>query len=87
MSLSETDLGMKNDRIYENIGRFIIHKHDGNEEECKKVIKRLWGIIKTDELILPDLIIKKNLNDRVTVPQKVVEYINAQNLKHNPKDN
>ena len=82
MSLAEADLGLKNDRIYENIGRFIILNNEGNEEECKKVIKRLWGIVKTDELVLPDLIIKKNLNDRVTVPQKVVEFIKVQNEKY-----
>ncbi len=81
MSLAGTDLGFKNDRIYENLGRYIILNHEGNTEECKKVIKRLWGIIKTDELILPDLIIKKNLNDRVTVPQKVVEFIKVQNAE------
>ncbi len=81
MSLAETDLGLKNDRIYENIGRFIILNHEGNREECKKVIKRLWGIVKTDELILPDLIIKKNLNDRVTVPAKVIEFIKMQNAE------
>ncbi len=75
MSLAETDLGLKNDRIYENIGRYIVLEHEGNKEECQKVIKRLWGIIKTDELILPDLILKKNLNDRVKVPQKVINFI------------
>ncbi len=75
MSLAETDLGLKNDRIYENIGRYIILQHEGNEEECEKVLKRLWGIVKTDELILPDLILKKNLKDRVTVPQKVIDFI------------
>ena len=80
MSLAEGDLGLKNERIYENIGRYIILQHEGNEEECKKVVKRLWGIIKTDELILPDLIIKKNLSDRVTVPQKVVEFIKENSL-------
>lgn len=76
MSLAETDLGLKNDRIYENIGRYIVLNHEGNEDECKVVVKRLWGIIKTDELILPDLILKKNLNDRVKVPQKVIDFIN-----------
>lgn len=81
MSLAEADLGFKNDRIYENLGRYIILHHEGNEDECKKVIKRLWGIIKTDELILPDLIIKKNLNDRVKVPQKVVEFIKTEQTK------
>ncbi len=87
MSLSEADLGRKNDRIYENIGRYIILNKEGNTEECKKVIKRLWGIVKTDELILPDLIIKKNLNDRVTVPQKVVEFIKAKNTELNATSN
>lgn len=75
MSLAETDLGLKNDRIYENIGRYIILNHEGNDVECKKVIKRLWGIVRTDELVLPDLIIKKSLDDRVKVPNKVVEFI------------
>ena len=75
MSLAEADLGLKNDRIYENLGRYIILKHEGNDEEAASVMKRLWGIVKTDELILPDLIIKKNLNDRVKVPQCVVDFI------------
>ncbi len=75
MSLAEADLGTKNDRIYENLGRYIVLKNEGNEEECKKVIKRLGGIIKTDELIIPDLIIKKSLDDRVRVPQKVKDFI------------
>ena len=79
MSLSEGDLGLKNDRIYENIGRYIVLKQENNDEECKKVMKRLWGIIKTDELILPDLILKKSLDDRVRVPQKVLEFIKIRN--------
>lgn len=78
MSLAEADLGLKNDRIYENLGRYIVLQNEGNEEECKKVMKRLWGIIKADELIIPDLVIKKSLEDRVRVPQKVVEFIKEQ---------
>ena len=78
MSLGECDLGLKNDRIYENLGRYIVLMHEGNYEECKKALKRLLGIIKTDELIFPDLILKKNLNDRVKVPAKVIEFIKAQ---------
>ncbi len=79
MSLAEADLGLKNDRIYENIGRFIILNHEGNTEECKKVIKRLWGIIKNDELLILDVITKKDLKDRVSVPQKVKEFIIIRN--------
>ncbi len=78
MSLGEGDLGLKNDRIYENIGRYIILDHEGNEEECKKVIKRLWGIIKNDDIFLLDIITKKDLSDRVVVPQKVHEFINKE---------
>ncbi len=85
MSLAEADLGLKNDRIYENLGRYIVLQNEGNEEECKKVMKRLWGIIKADELILPDLIIKKSLEDRVRVPQKVVEFIKEQQKTDLPK--
>lgn len=75
MSLAEADLGLKNDRIYENIGRYIVLQHEGNDEEAQKVMKRLWGIIRTDELILPDLIIRKSLDDRVKVPQKIIDFI------------
>ena len=79
MSLSEADLGLKNDRIYENLGRYIILTQEGKEEEAKKVIKRLWGIIKNDELLILDVITKKDLKDRVTVPQKVREFIKIKN--------
>lgn len=81
MSLAEADLGTRNDRIYENLGRYIILRNEGNDEECSKVIKRLWGIIKTDELIIPDLIIKKSLDDRATVPQKVKDFIKEAQAK------
>ena len=81
MSLGEGDLGRKNDRIYENLGRYIILTHDGNEEEAKKVAKRLWGIIKNDELLILDVVTKKDLSDRVVVPQKVKEFIKIQNAE------
>ncbi len=81
MSLSETDLGLKNDRIYENIGRYIILDHEGNVEECKKVIKRLWGIIKNDEILILDIITKKDLKDRVKVPNIIQEFIKTKASK------
>lgn len=81
MSLAESDLGLKNDRIYENLGRYIILQHEGNDEECAKVMKRLWGIIKNDEFLVLDLITKKDLKDRVKVPLKVKEYIKTESAK------
>ena len=82
MSLAEADLGYRNDRVYENLGRFIVLNHEGNEEECKKVMKRLWGIVKTAELIIPDFVLKKDFGDnKLSVPAKVLEFIKTQNEK------
>lgn len=86
MSLGEGDLGHRNDRVYENLGRYIILKHDGNKEEAKKVIKRLWGIVKTAELVFPDFVFKKEFSDnKLCVPLKVVEFIKDQNSKTETK--
>ncbi len=79
MSLGEADLGLKTDRIYENLGRYIVLKNDGNEEEAAKVMKRLWGIIKNDEILILDVATKKDLKDRVCVPNKVKDFIKIRN--------
>lgn len=77
MSLAESDLGLKNDRIYENLGRYIVLKHENKSEEAEKVMKRLWEIIRADELLILKLIPSKdNYPDSVRVPKKVVEFIN-----------
>ena len=82
MSLAEADLGHRNDRVYENLGRFIVLNYEDNEEECRKVMKRLWGIVKTAELIIPDFIFKKDFGDnKLAVPAKVLEFIKTQNEK------
>lgn len=76
MSLAESDLGLKNDRIYENLGRYIVLEHENKTEEAEKVMKRLWEIIRADELLVLKLIPSKdNYPDSVRVPKKVVEFI------------
>lgn len=76
MSLAESDLGLKNDRIYENLGRFIVLKQEDKAEEAEKVMKRLWEIIRADELLILKLIPSKdNYPDSVRVPQKVIAFI------------
>lgn len=81
MSLGEADLGLRNDRIYENLGRYIVAQHEGNDEECQKIMKRLWGIVKTDELVFPDLVfIKDSVPDSIRVPYKVVKFIKSNQL-------
>lgn len=77
MSYGEQDLGLRIDRIYENLGALIVERHYGiTEEREKELIKRLKAIIKADELIFPDLILRKDaVRDMLYVPQKVRDYI------------
>ena len=79
MSYGEQDLGLRIDRIYENLGALIVERHYGiTEEREKELIKRLKAIIKADELIFPDLILRKDaVRDMLYVPQKVRDYIYA----------
>ncbi len=78
MSLGEYDLGLRNDRIYENLGSLIVAEHDGDADTVEKIKKRLQAIVKTDELIFPDIIFKKDtIPDSLKVPEKVINYIKA----------
>lgn len=75
-SLGEIDLGLKSDRLYENIGRLIIARKEGNEEDVEKISKRLKGIVKTEFLIFPDLITRKDtIRDTLDVPLKVIKFV------------
>ncbi len=76
-SLGETDLGLRNDRLYENLGSLIIAKHNENTDEVQKLSKRLKAIVKTDELFFLDIVFKKDaIPDTLRIPQKVIDYIN-----------
>ena len=76
LSLGEIDLGLKSDRLYENIGRLIIARKDGKDEDVEKISKRLKGIVKTEFLIFPDLITRKDtIRDTLDVPLKVIKFV------------
>lgn len=79
MSYGETDLGLRSDRLYENLGSLIVARHNGeSEEHCEKLIKRLKAIVKADEIFFPDLLLKKDkIRDVLEVPEKVINYINS----------
>lgn len=78
LSYGETDLGLRKDRIYENIGTLIIAQKDGNEEESEKLVKRIKAIIKADELFFVDLIFRKDtVTDNLKPPQILLDYVNA----------
>lgn len=78
MSLGEYNLGLKNDRLYENIGSLIIAIHNEETETIDKLKKRLKAIVKADELFFLDLVFKKDtIPDSLRVPDKVIKFINA----------
>ena len=75
-SLGEIDLGLKADRLYENIGRLIIAKKEGRDEDATQVAKRLKGIVKTELFVFPDIITRKDtIRDTLDVPLKVIKYV------------
>ncbi len=77
-SLAETDLGLRNDRFYESLASYIINIHYEKTDEAEKMIKRLKGILKGEELFFLDLVFRKdNIPDSLTVPYKVIEYVNS----------
>ncbi len=76
MSYAETDLGLKIDRLYENLGSLIVAEHYGDDKNIPVYIKRLKAIVEANRHILPDLLMKKDtIRDIASIPQKVTEYI------------
>lgn len=78
MSYGEIDLGLREDRLYENLGALIVARHEGGKDElCEKHIKRLKAIVKADEYMFLDVLVKKDdIRDVLEVPKKVTDYIN-----------
>ncbi len=79
MSYGEIDLGLRSDRLFENIGSLIVTRNEGGKEElCEEYIKRIKNIVKADELLFPDFIFKKDtVRDILEVPQKVFDFVNS----------
>ncbi len=78
LSYGEIDLGLRQDRIYENIGTLIMAQKEENDELCEKLIKRIKAIVKADELFFLDLIFRKDtITDSLKPPQKLLDYVNS----------
>lgn len=76
-SMGEVDLGLRNDRLYENLGCLIVSKHKGDEEKVAMYTKRLKNIVKSDEWLILDLVFRKDtIPDSLKVPKKVIKFIN-----------
>lgn len=78
LSYGETDLGLRKDRIYENIGSLIIAEKENDTQLCEKLIKRIKAIVKGDELFFLDLIFRKDtVNDSLKPPKKLIDYVKS----------
>lgn len=78
LSYGETDIGLRKDRLYENIGTLIIAQKDGNSELCEKLIKRIKSIVKADKYFFLDLIFRKDATpDYLRPSQKLLDYVES----------
>ena len=78
LSYGELDLGLRKDRIYENIGSLIVAQKEGNEDLCEKLIKRIKAIVKADEWFFLDIIFRKDsVPDSLKAPPKLLDYVNS----------
>lgn len=78
LSYGETDLGLRRDRIYENIGSLIVARKEGNTELSEKLVKRIRAIVKADRLFFLDAVFKKDsVPDSLNPPQKLLDFVNA----------
>ena len=75
-SYGEYDLGLRNDRIYENIAEYLIFINDNNTEKAEEKKKELKALLKYGQLPLLDVIIRKDsVFNALSVPKEVINFI------------
>ncbi len=77
LSYGETDLGLRKDRLYENIGTLIMAERDNDEKTVEMLKKRIKKIIKADEYFFLDLVFRKDATpDYLNTPEILMNYVN-----------
>ena len=75
-SYNEYDLGLRNDRIYENIAEYLIFINENKTEKAEAKKKELKALLKYGQLPLLDVIIRKDsIFNALTIPQEVIDFI------------
>ena len=75
-SYGEYDLGLRNDRIYENIAEYLILINENKIEKAEEKKKDLKALLKYGQLPLLDTIIRKDsVFNALDVPVEVVNFI------------
>ncbi|MBO7179744.1 MAG: hypothetical protein J6V78_05330 [Clostridia bacterium] len=72
----EYNLGLRNDRIYEDIAEYLILLNKNNFEKAEEKKKDLKALIKYGQLPLLDVIIRKDsIFNALNVPEEVIEFV------------
>jgi len=72
----EYNLGLRNDRIYEDIAEYLILLNKNKLEKAEEKKKDLKALVKYGQLPLLDVIIKKDsVFNALSVPDEVIEFV------------
>ncbi len=72
----EYNLGLRNDRIYEDIAEYLILLNKNNFEKAEEKKKNLKALVKYGQLPLLDVIIRKDsVFNALSVPDEVIEFV------------
>ncbi len=72
----EYNLGLRNDRIYEDIAEYLILLNKNKFEKAEEKKKKLKALLKYGQLPLLDIIIRKDsVFNALSVPYEVIEFI------------
>lgn len=78
LSYGEADLGLRKDRLYENIGTLIIAERNNDEKTAEALKKRIKSIITADKYFFLDLVFRKDATpDYLNTPEKLINYIKS----------
>lgn len=76
LSYGEIDIGLRKDRLYENIGTLIIAQRNGDEKTVEMLKKRIKSIVTADKYFFVDLVFRKDATpDYLKTPERLIEFV------------
>ena len=78
LSYGETDIGLRKDRLYENIGTLIMAQRNNDEKTAEIMKKRIISIVKADKYFFVDLVFRKDATpDYLNTPEVLINYVKS----------
>ena len=72
----EYNLGLRNDRIYEDIAEYLILLNKNKFEKAEEKKKDLKALVKYGQLPLLDIVLRKDsVFNALSVPEEVIEFV------------